>query len=158
MRTASRSSVSTPLCSAVMTVTPTLTFGSRRRSWLSSGAGDFADVARAAKFHGGRNGADNAGPDAAGQGVPGDFDFLSGGEAADIGLVDECAHQHVGKIAFLQQKVSGLHVGARLDGERIDDAVKGSAHAGLPESIFGRFIGSLRLCCLRLNPATSGWE
>jgi hypothetical protein len=114
-------------------------------------AGDLADVARAAEFDGGRNGADSAVPDASGQGVPGDFDFLAGGEAADVGFVDEGAHQHPGEIPFLQQQVSGLHVGALLDGKRVDDAVEGSAHAGFCEGIFGGFVGGLGFRSLRLN-------
>jgi len=40
-------------------------------------AGDLAYIARAVKLDGRRNGADGAVPDAAGHGVPGDFDFLS---------------------------------------------------------------------------------
>ena len=50
---------------------------------------DLAHVARAAKFDGGRNGADGSIPDASGQCVPGNFDSLSSGETADFGLVDE---------------------------------------------------------------------
>src|SRR5580700_9390842 len=108
-------------------------------------AGDFAHVARAAKFDRGGNGTDSAVPDASGEGVPGDFDFLAGGEAAYVGFVDEGTHQHLGKIAFLQQQVSGLHVSALFHRKRVDDAIKGSAHAGFRKGIFGSFIGGLRL-------------
>src|SRR5580704_227453 len=109
------------------------------------GAGDFAHVPRAAEFDGGGNGTDSAVPDAPGEGVPGNFDFLAGGEAAYVGFVDEGTHQHLGEIAFLQQQVSGLHVSALLHRKRVDDAIKGSAHGGFRKGIFGSFIDGLRL-------------
>ena len=66
-------------------------------------ARSFAHVARAMEFYGGRDRAHCAIPDACGDRVPGDFDSLSGCEAAYVGLVDEGAHQHVRKISFLQK-------------------------------------------------------
>jgi hypothetical protein len=49
-----------------------------------------------------------------------------------------------------------LHVGAGLDGESVDDAVEGSAHAGFLEGVLGGFVGGLRLGCLRLNSSYLG--
>src|ERR1700691_4718526 len=108
-------------------------------------AGDLAHVARATECDGGGNGTDSAVPDASGEGIPGDFDFLAGGEAAYVGFVDEGTHQHLGKIAFLQQEVPGRCVSPLLHRKRVDDAIKGSAHAGFREGTFGSFIGGLRL-------------
>jgi len=87
----------------------------------------------------------------AGHGVPGDFDFLSGDEAADFRFVDEAAHQHLREIAFLQQEVSDLHVGPLLDGQRVDDAVKRRAHAGFAERVCGSFVGGLGFGALSVN-------
>ncbi len=66
-------------------------------------AGRFAHVARAMEFYGGRDRAHCAIPDASGDCVPGDFDSLSGCEAAYVGLVDESAHQYMREISFLQK-------------------------------------------------------
>src|SRR5579864_8952097 len=66
-----------------------------------NGSSKLADVAGAAEFHGGGNAGDGSGPNAAGDGIPGDLDFLSGSEAAYVGLVDEDADQDVGKIGEL---------------------------------------------------------
>src|SRR5438105_4388184 len=54
--------------------------------------GDFADGAGAAHDDGGGDSGDAAFPDAAGNRVPRDLNFLVGGEAADIGLVNECTN------------------------------------------------------------------
>src|SRR5208282_1572480 len=117
---------------------------------------DLAHVTSAAKFYGGGNGVDGAVPDAAGDCIPGDFDFLSFGEAADVRLVDESPDQHVRKIAFLQQEIPGLHVSSLLHGKRVDNAVEGGVHARFAQCIFGGVVGRLRFGALRLNSGGLG--
>ena len=90
-------------------------------------------------------------PGASGKRVPGDFNFLSGGEAAEVGLVDKETHLHAGEIGLLQKQISSLHVCALLHGQGIDNAVERGADAGFAERVFGGVIGGLGFGTLRVH-------
>ena len=94
---------------------------------------------------------------AAGDRVPGDFDFLSGLQTAHIGFVDEGANQYAREIGFLQKQIAGLNKCSLLDGKGIDDAIEGGAHAGLAKCVFGGLIGGLRFGRLGLDAGGFGF-
>ena len=77
--------------------------------------------------------------------VPGDFDFVSGCEASDVGFVHESAHANFREIRLLQHQVAGIEVSALLHWQRIDDPIERSPNIQLTEQIFSRTICGLGL-------------
>ena len=79
-------------------------------------------------------------PDAAGGGIPCNFNRIAQSEASDIGLVDEGAHQHLPQIGHLQEQFAAeacdIVVATIAFGMGIDRSnVRFVLHAAMPKSI-----------------------
>src|SRR5579872_3171026 len=97
--------------------------------------GGLTYVSVSMQLHGGGNCAHGASPCTTGNGVPCNFDLLSCLEAAHVRFVDKGASEHMRKIGFLQEQISGLHKGSEFHRKGINDALERGAHARLAKSV-----------------------
>ena len=119
-------------------------------------ASGFAHVSIAAEFNRGGHRIHRTIPDASGDGIPCDLNFLADLETSDIGLVDKGAYENLRQVSFLQHEFATLDEGSLFDWHRIYDAVERGAHRGFLQGIFGAGIGGLRLSALGLDAGNFG--
>ena len=108
-----------------------------------------ADIACAPQLNSGGKRGHSAGPDAARQGIPADFRFLAGDQAADIGFVDVSADQNFREVGFLKQQFASLHVAALLHRKHVHDAVERSHDVRFVKHVLGGEVRLLRVLLLR---------
>ena len=133
-------------------------FGKSLQILVIYDAGCLADVARAAQPDGRWDGSHGGAPNASGNGVPGNLNWISRSQSAHIGFIDESADQHFSQIRHLQQKISGRDEAALLGGQRVHDAIKRSANIRFRQDVLRGIVGGLRFRLLRSTRANSAFE